>query len=171
MTQDPEPLPQAPPIEVQRAQEERLLKAWKTPEGWQTSLQRMMALHDVQVSADAARRIVRYLSNRQGLAPEELRPGLYEIERRPWSTLDHEYENEEVEETCIACHSMGRVITQRRTVEEWGLLLATHRALYPLVDFQAFRTNGDGEHPMDVAIEHLGEALPLETPEDGPAQR
>ena len=32
--QDPEPLTQAPSAEVQRAQEERLLKAWKTPEGW-----------------------------------------------------------------------------------------------------------------------------------------
>lgn len=139
----------------------------KTPEGWQTSLQRMMALHGVDVGPDAARRIVRYLANRQGLAPEELRPGLFEVERRRWSTLDHEYTaNPDVEETCIACHSMGRVITQRRTTEEWGLLLATHRALYPLVDFQAFRrASGDGEHPMDVAIEHLGEAFPLETPE------
>ncbi|HUG37928.1 MAG TPA: quinohemoprotein amine dehydrogenase subunit alpha [Candidatus Limnocylindrales bacterium] len=139
----------------------------KTPEGWQTSLQRMMALHDVELTPDAARRIVRYLANEQGLAPEELRPGLFEVERRRWSTLDHQYtENEDVEEACITCHSMGRVITQRRTTEEWGLLLATHRALYPLVDFQAFRrASGDGEHPMDVAIEHLGEAFPLETPE------
>ena len=34
MSQDPEPLTPAPSAEVQRAQEERLLKAWKTPEGW-----------------------------------------------------------------------------------------------------------------------------------------
>ncbi|ABA58238.1 Cytochrome c oxidase [Nitrosococcus oceani ATCC 19707] len=31
---DVEPLAEAPPLEVQRAQEERLLKAWKTPQGW-----------------------------------------------------------------------------------------------------------------------------------------
>ena len=31
---DPEPLEHAPPPEVQRAQERRLLKAWKTPQGW-----------------------------------------------------------------------------------------------------------------------------------------
>jgi cytochrome c oxidase subunit I+III len=31
---DPEPLPQAPPETVQRAQEARLLRAWKVPEGW-----------------------------------------------------------------------------------------------------------------------------------------
>jgi cytochrome c oxidase subunit I+III len=31
---DVHPLADAPPVEVQRAQEERLLKAWKTPQGW-----------------------------------------------------------------------------------------------------------------------------------------
>src|SRR5688572_24252483 len=31
---DPEPLPQAPPLAVRRAQEERLRTAWKTPTGW-----------------------------------------------------------------------------------------------------------------------------------------
>jgi quinohemoprotein amine dehydrogenase len=138
----------------------------KTPEGWQTSLQRMVALQGVSVSPEAARRIVRYLANRQGLAPDELRAGLFEVERRPWSSIAYEYADADVEQTCIACHSMGRVITQRRTTDEWGLLLATHRALYPLVDFQAFRrASGEGEHPMDVAIEHLGEMFPLETPE------
>ncbi|HWN44160.1 MAG TPA: cytochrome c oxidase subunit I [Thermoanaerobaculia bacterium] len=34
MTRDPEPLAAAPPEEVQRGQVERLLKAWKIPEGW-----------------------------------------------------------------------------------------------------------------------------------------
>ena len=34
----------------------------KTPEGWQTSVRRMVALHDVNVSPEQARDIVRYLS-------------------------------------------------------------------------------------------------------------
>jgi len=141
----------------------------KTPEGWQTSLVRMMGLHGVDIGTDDARTIVRYLANEQGLAPEELRPGLFEVERR---LIDYDYPGDSgVEFTCIQCHSMGRVITQRRTKEEWSLLLDTHRALYPLVDFQAFRLaagggQGDDErHPMDVAIDHLAEAFPLETPE------
>lgn len=141
----------------------------KTPEGWQTSLVRMMGLHGVDIEAEEARAIVRYLADEQGLAPEELQTGLFEVERR---LLDYDYPGDSgVEFTCIQCHSMGRVITQRRTKEEWGLLLDTHRALYPLVDFQAFRLasgggQGDDErHPMDVAIDHLAEAFPLETPE------
>jgi quinohemoprotein amine dehydrogenase len=141
----------------------------KTPEGWQTSIRRMMALHGARLNAEDAREIVRYLADEQGLAPEELRPGRFEVERR---MIDHDYEGDsDVEFTCIQCHSMGRVITERRAEEEWGLLLATHRALYPLVDFQAFRRagpppeDGDPRHPMDRAIDHLSEVFPLETPE------
>ena len=141
----------------------------KTPEGWQTSIRRMVALHGARLNQADAREIARYLANEQGLAPEELRPGLFEVERR---MIDHDYQGDsDVEFTCIQCHSMGRVMTQRRTEEEWGLILTTHRALYPLVDFQAFRRagpppeDGDPRHPMDRAIDHLSEVFPLETPE------
>ena len=141
----------------------------KSPEGWQTSIRRMMALHGARLNQEDARSIVRYLANEQGLAPEELRPGLFEVERR---MDDFDYEGDsDVEYTCIQCHSMGRVITQRRTEDEWGLLIATHRSLYPLSDFQAFRYGGpaseqdDPRHPMERAISYLGETFPLETPE------
>ena len=148
----------------------------KTPEGWQTSIRRMVALHDVGVTPSAAREIVRYLSDRQGIAPKELRPALFELERR---LIDHDYQGDSgVEFTCIHCHSMGRVMTQRRTKDEWALLIATHRALYPLVDFQAFRRPGpaptepgpdgrppDTRHPMDRAIDHLSSVYPLESPQ------
>lgn len=143
----------------------------KTPEGWQTSIRRMMALHGARLNQADAREIVRYLADEQGLAPDELRPGHFEVEGR---SIGYAYDypgDSDVEFTCIQCHSMGRVITQRRTEEEWGLLLATHRALYPLVDFQAFRRagpppeDGDPRHPMDRAINHLSEVFPLETPD------
>ena len=148
----------------------------KTPEGWQTSIRRMVSLHDVELTPDAAREIVRYLSDQQGIAPEELRPALFEVERR---LTDHDYEGDSgVEFTCIQCHSMGRVMTQRRTKDEWGLLIATHRALYPLVDRFQFRRSGpaptepgpdgrppDARHPMDRAIDHLSSVYPLETTE------
>ena len=142
----------------------------KTPEGWQTSIRRMVMLNDVPLDPATAREIVKYLSNNQGLAPEELRPARFEVERR---MIDYEYEaDEDTETTCKQCHSLGRVITQRRTKEEWGLLIATHRGLYPLSDFQAFRRGGppspdaeDPRHPMDKAIAHLSSVFPLETPE------
>ena len=140
----------------------------KSPEGWQTSVRRMATLNGVQVDAATAREVVRYLSNQQGLAPEESEPGRFESERRAddWSYKG----DKDTEETCKVCHSLGRAILQRRTKEEWELLIATHRAYYPVVEFQGFRRfgpppdSGDSRHPMDKAIAHLSGAFPLETP-------
>jgi quinohemoprotein amine dehydrogenase len=142
----------------------------KTPEGWEASVRRMASLVDVKLDPAEARAIVKYLSNQQGLAPGELRAGRFETERRP---IDYRYTADAVtERTCRACHSLGRVITQRRTRGEWELLIATHRAYYPNSDFQAFRrtapTPADSTpqpHPMDQAIGHLARAFPLRTAE------
>ena len=50
----------------------------KTPEGWEMTVRRMVALNNVKLDPAAARTIVRYLSDNQGLAPAELRPGRFE---------------------------------------------------------------------------------------------
>jgi len=136
----------------------------KTPEGWETSIRRMATLNAVPLQPEAARQVLRYLANHQGLAPSEVEPGRFEVERR---SDDWQYTaNDSTNQTCRACHSMGRVILQRRTGEEWGLLVAMHRGYYPGVDFQGFRGGGDPpRHPMDQAISHLTRAFPLVTPE------
>ncbi|HTK50822.1 MAG TPA: quinohemoprotein amine dehydrogenase subunit alpha [Gemmatimonadaceae bacterium] len=149
---------------------QRLSYMRKTPEGWEISLRRMVALQHVRVDPATARAIIRYLSNAQGLAPAEARPARFESERR---AIDYKYAGDaRTEQTCHACHSLGRVISQRRTKDEWDLLLATHRAYYPLVDFQAFRRGGPpppdsagAPEPMDVAVAHLSKVFPLRTPD------
>lgn len=149
---------------------ERLSYERKTPEGWETSIKRMVALNNVKLEPADARAIVRYLSNAQGLAPAEVKPGQFDAERR---MIEYRYTADRLTETtCRACHSMGRVITQRRTRDEWELLLATHRGLYPDVDFQGFRRGGPPPrdsaaqpHPMDAAVGHLSRVFPLRTPE------
>jgi len=149
---------------------QRLSYMRKTPEGWEISLRRMVALQHVRVDPATARAIIKYLSNAQGLAPAEARPARFEAERR---AIDYKYAaDSRTEQTCHACHSLGRVISQRRTKDEWDLLLATHRAYYPLVDFQAFRRGGPpppdsagAPEPMDVAVAHLSKVFPLRTPD------
>ncbi len=141
----------------------------KTPEGWSASIRRMVSLNGLSLDPVEAREIVRYLSNRHGIAPEELRPALYEVERR------HLTERPEIpavlRETCTACHSQGRWVTQRRTREEWRLLTETHRGLYPLTDRQVFRRGGvpeeegDFEFPVEAAVARLARTYPLHTAE------
>ena len=145
-----------------------------TPEGWQVAIQRMAALNGLKIDPATARQVVRYLSNDLGLAPEEAKPAAFEVERR---TPDYKYTaNADAEGVCTKCHSMGRVILQRRTREEWNLLIAMHRGWYPLVDNQAFRRGGppprdpspdgrppDTRHPVEKAVDHLARAFPLKT--------
>ena len=148
----------------------RLSYMRKTPEGWEASIRRMVSLNGVRLEPAEARQIVKYLSNNLGLAPAEVRPGRFELERR---MVEYRYTADApTENTCRACHSMGRVITQRRTRGEWGLVVAMHRGYYPGVDFQGFRRGGPpppdsagAPHPMDRAISHLATAFPLRTPE------
>ncbi len=147
-----------------------------TPEGWEQTIKRMVTLNGVQLEPADAREIVRYLANHHGIAPEEARPAAFEVERR---MIEYKYTaDKDTEQTCIKCHSFGRVLQQRRTKSEWELLVAMHRGYYPISDFQAFRRlrppetepgpDGhppDNRHPMEKAIEHLAKAFPLKTPE------
>lgn len=155
-----------------------------TPEGWEETIKRMVSLNGVRLEPSEAREILRYLADHQGLAPEEARPAAFEVERRQ---IDSKYTaDRDTEVTCTRCHSMGRVISQRRTKEEWELLIAMHRGYYPRSDFQAFRRFGpprrgqvgqvglvrqvgqsepDTRQPMDKAVAHLAAAFPLTTPE------
>ena len=134
-----------------------------TPEGWQQTIRRMVTLNDVPLTPETARDVVRTLANTLGLAPAEAHAAAWEAERR---SDDQPYDDADIEETCTQCHSMGRVISQRRTEEEWSLLMAMHRGYYPFTDFQSFRRGnpGDGEpQAVDRAVAHLSERFPFDT--------
>lgn len=147
-----------------------------TPEGWQQAVRRMVSLNDAVLDPDEAREVVKYLANHLGLAPDEARIGAFEVERR---MIEYKYASDkDTEQTCTKCHSFGRVLLERRTKEEWDLLIAMHRGFYPLVDFQAFRRVGppqrepgpdgrppDNRHPYEKAVAHLSATFPLRTPE------
>jgi quinohemoprotein amine dehydrogenase len=151
-----------------------------TPENWERTIKRMVTLNHAQLEPADARVILKYLADRQGLAPEELRPIAFEAERR---MVEYTYAaDKDTSDACSSCHAMSRVLSERRTKEEWELLVAMHRGYYPLVDNQpmnggqGFRRSGrtqtepgpdgrppDNRHLMDKALEHLVKAYPLAT--------
>lgn len=159
----------------ERGRMSRISYQRNTPEGWQDTIKRMMALNGLRMDPAAGREIVRYLSNELGLAPEEARPVAYEVEKR---LVDEKNVAPELQGVCNACHSTGRVLSQRRSREEWELLVSMHRGWYPLVDRQVFRRMGpaprdrsadgrppDTRHPHEKAVDYLARTYPLVTPE------
>ncbi len=153
-----------------------------SPENWERTIERMISINKAAVSTADARAIVKYLSDRHGLAPEEARPAAFDYERR---LIDYSYTADaDAAGLCQSCHSIGRVISERRTEEEWGLLVAMHRGYFPLVDNQpmqdgqGFRRSRalpsepgpdgrppDARQPMEKAILHLAKTFPFVTPE------
>jgi quinohemoprotein amine dehydrogenase len=151
-----------------------------TPENWERTIKRMVSLNHAALEPADARVILKYLSDHQGLAPEELRPIAFEAERR---MVEYSYTaDKDTADTCSSCHSMARVLSERRTKEEWELLVAMHRGYYPLVDNQPMNSGQgfrrtrpaqtepgpdgrppDNRHPMDKALAHLTKSYPLVT--------
>jgi quinohemoprotein amine dehydrogenase len=146
-----------------------------TPENWERTIKRMIQLNGLDLEPAEARAIVKYLSDNHGLAPEEARAVAFETEHRlePYTYgVDRE-----TGIVCSSCHSIGRVMSERRTKQEWDGLISMHRGYYPLVDNQpmndgqGFRRNrsvegdGDKRQPMERIVEHLSKAYPLRTSE------
>src|SRR5262249_16942821 len=112
-----------------------------TPENWERTIKRMVTLNHARLEPADARAILKDLSDNLGLAPDEQKPIAFEAERR---TVEYVYAaDKETADTCSSCHSISRVLSERRTKEEWQLLVAMHRGYYPLVDLQPMN-NGPG---------------------------
>jgi quinohemoprotein amine dehydrogenase len=145
-----------------------------TPEGWELAIKRMIRLNGVRLSPEEAREIVKYLASHHGLAPEEAKLALYEAERR---LQDEKVPNNGVRDSCTACHTLGRIMSWRRSKEEWNLLVKMHIGYFPQTETVTFRKRppaiGDPEpppgtdprDPVDIAIEYISKTFPLHTSE------
>ena len=111
-----------------------------TPEVWEQAIKRMVRLHGVVLSAQDASHVLRYLSTNNGLAPEEAKPIFWEAEHRLFRDQeDPTLVPAALQRVCNYCHTIGRVLGQRRNREDYQKLATTHVALYPYTDIMVFR--------------------------------
>jgi quinohemoprotein amine dehydrogenase len=106
-----------------------------TPEGWRMTLSRMIRNHGLQLKEDEAHKILKYLSDNNGLAPSEVAPFEYALEERN-STLQEDDRAglpTNVVGACVQCHSFARIGLQRRTPEMWARLPDLHEYFVPFV--------------------------------------
>jgi quinohemoprotein amine dehydrogenase len=90
----------------------------KTPEGWEMTLFRMVRTYGAQLQPDEVRTLVKYLSDRYGLAPAEVEPFRYMLEKRNTKVVQHDVPKF-IQASCMQCHSYERTVLQRRTQESW----------------------------------------------------
>jgi quinohemoprotein amine dehydrogenase len=132
----------------ERGNMERISWARATPEGWQAATKRMIAENGVSVTPLEARGIVKYLSTKNGLAPQEAKPVMYAAERRIHDESDTA--NDSLQDACARCHQAARALSWRRTADDWKRFAARHAERY--------RFTSDQE-----AIDFLIKAAPLHT--------
>ena len=102
-----------------------------TPEVWEQAIKRMIRLNSLVLKPEEAREILRYLSNNNGLAPEEAKPAFWEAEHRMFRDQSDKIPDDALQHTCNYCHTIGRVLTQRRTRDDYEKLINMHLGLFP----------------------------------------
>jgi quinohemoprotein amine dehydrogenase len=124
-----------------------------TPEIWEQILKRMVRLNGLTLAPDDARQVVRYLSDNNGLAPQEAKPVFWDAEHRLFGTQEEESGvPASLQHTCNYCHTEGRVLSQRRTAADYVKLANTHMALFPGSETAVFRPNRRYTDPADVPV-------------------
>src|SRR5258708_30049692 len=96
----------------------------------------MVRLQGVALEPDDARKILRYLSDEQGLAPEEAKPVDYFPEHR---MIDERVPSETITRSCVSCHALAKPLSWRRNPEDWKLLFNTHLYFFPFVHSLIFQ--------------------------------
>ena len=129
---------------------QRISWARATPEGWQEALKRKIRENDVSLTPPEARAIVKYLSTRHGLTPEESKPVMYSAERRVHDEAG--LLNATLLEACANCHKAARALSWRRTADGWKQFAETHSGRYRF-------------KPDPEAIAYLGKVAPFYTRE------
>ena len=112
----------------------------KTPEGWLMSIARMQIMYGLKIEDDDRQTLVKFLSDKQGLAPSETEGLRYAFERR-LNTV--EQFDEPINQTCARCHSGARTALQRRTLKEWEHLIDFHLGRWPSLEYQAMSRDRD----------------------------
>ena len=121
-----------------------------SPEIWEQAIKRMIRLNGLSATPQEVRDIVRYLSNNNGLAPEEMEADFWEVEHRTQGYQSDHVPNPVLQGTCNRCHSIGRVLAQRRTRDDYEYLLGMHIGLFPGAE-NVFRPAPARLVPIDLA--------------------
>src|SRR4029077_18171035 len=101
-----------------------------SPEVWEQAIKRMVRLNGLSLKPEEAREILKYLSANNGLAPEEAKQVFWEAEHRMFRDQSDKIPADALQHTCNYCHTIGRVLGQRRTRDDYEKLINMHLGLF-----------------------------------------
>ena len=148
---------QCGPCHLQGGKLQRIDNLRKSPEGWDMTIARMYLWHKDEfragtkaITKEDRLTLVKYLADKQGLAPEESAPYRFLLERRP--NAQDVVPDEDLTQMCARCHSFGRIALQRRDADEWRKLVHTHIGQFPSIEYSNL---GRDRNWKDIALDQM----------------
>jgi quinohemoprotein amine dehydrogenase len=133
----------------------------QVPEAWEETLWRHKRIHGLSITRDEKEALLLYFSDKQGLAPAEVAPYAYTLEKRD---TKEKVDSQLIVDICVRCHSYAKTALQRRTPEEWPKLANMHSGVLPMWLYQ-LQDVLDWDETLAACLKELEKRFPLETPE------
>jgi quinohemoprotein amine dehydrogenase len=133
----------------------------QAPEAWEETLWRHKRIHGLSITREEKESLILYFSDRHGLAPAEVAPYAYTLEKRD---TKEKVDNPVIVDVCVRCHSYAKTALQRRTPEEWPKLANMHEGVLPMWLYQ-LQDVLDWDETLAACLKELAKRFPLETPE------
>jgi quinohemoprotein amine dehydrogenase len=133
----------------------------QAPEAWEETLWRHKRIHGLSITREEKEALLLYFSDKQGLAPAEVAPYAYTLEKRD---TKEKVDNPVIVDMCVRCHSYAKTALQRRTPEEWPKLANMHAGVLPMWLYQ-LQDVLDWDDTLAACLKELSKRFPLETPE------
>jgi len=133
----------------------------QVPEAWEETLWRHKRIHGLSITRDEKEAFLLYFSEKQGLAPAEVAPYAYTLEKRD---TKEKVDSQVIVDMCVRCHSYAKTALQRRTPEEWTKLAHMHSGVLPMWLYQ-LQDVLDWDDTLAACLKELSKRFPLETPE------
>ena len=133
----------------------------QAPEAWEETLWRHKRIHGLSISREEKEALLLYFSDKQGLAPAEVAPYAYTLEKRD---TKEKVDSQVIVDMCVRCHSYAKTALQRRTPEDWTKLAHMHSGVLPMWLYQ-LQDVLDWDDTLAACLKELSKRFPLETPE------
>ncbi|MFA6148041.1 MAG: quinohemoprotein amine dehydrogenase subunit alpha [bacterium] len=133
----------------------------QAPEGWEETLWRHKRIHGLSITKEEKEALILYLSENHGLAPAEVAPYAYTLEKRD---TKEKVDSQLIVDVCVRCHSYAKTALQRRSPEDWPKLANMHSGILPMWLYQ-LQDVLDWDDTLAACLKELSKRFPLETPE------
>ena len=133
----------------------------QVPEAWEETLWRHKRIHGLAITKEEKESLILYFSEKHGLAPAEVAPYAYTLEKRD---TKEKVDSQVIVDMCVRCHSFAKTALQRRTPEDWTKLAAMHSGVLPMWVYQ-LQDVLDWDETLAACLKELSKRFPLETPE------